>query len=183
MKKTVLTLLLVGLLAAAAAAQTPVYIGLFADSSGNDCNLVANIGTTLSVNVVCVGAPSRGVEFAADPPAGLVWLAFSPAPNVLYIDSADPPGFGGGFSLADNTCIDSPHWYGFGLYLVSGVVPTCTTWVVTEHSISMGPWYVDCQNVQHQAATFTATVNGDATCSCGVPSYESSWGKIKALYE
>jgi hypothetical protein len=184
MRKTLVLSLALLLLAGVASAQTYGYIGIYADPMAINCNLTATIGSTMMAYVFHVGAPTRGIEFEATEPAGLMFLAFTGATGVLYIDTP-PNGFAGGFSLADGSCLDSPHYYGMAIYTVIGMIDPCTIWHVGPHPVSGGPWAVDCANVQHLAGEFDATINGDASCFCGqaLPSEESSWGKIKALYE
>jgi hypothetical protein len=161
-------------------------IGLFADPSGTNCNILDNQAGPLRVYVVhhyAVGVAA--VQFAAPMPSCMTaatWLS----------DECDFPVTVGnsqaGIAVAYGMCLSSPIQVLSILYFAQGVSQTCCVYrVVPDPEVPSGRIEVsDCNfNVIYGTGDMSV-VNPDETCPCtadiGIKVEEATWGHIKALY-
>jgi hypothetical protein len=69
-------------------------------------------------------------------------------------------------------------------YFCMGTSPACAYLEVVPDPASPSGTIevVNCSFVKLIGVGSILTVNGDATCPCGLPTHESSWGQIKSIY-
>lgn len=155
------------------------YIGLFADTQGNDCDIVDTPMTVVDVYVVHMATPgatasafkiiaSSGfnmtcvAESTCDPVCGSVWTGRTAS-------------YGG--------CVASPILLVTVTFFAEGTSATCSYLEVVDHPTSGTIEVVDCSYQHHVAGGGRLYVNPDGSCPCGlVPANETSWGNIKTLY-
>jgi len=179
--KKVLLLTIASMLFASMAFAQGGTIGLYGDNQGTSCQLLDNAMGLKSYYVVHMNtAGASACEFAAPKPACLTAQFLSDA-------SVFPVTVGGsqtGVSIGYGVCKVAPiHVYTINFFAM-GTTPACCLYPVTPHPVTGGPWMVDCANNQLLAGMNIAVVNGNLTCTCEiVPTEDTTWGGVKALYE
>jgi hypothetical protein len=191
MKKALL-LALVVVFASSTLAFSQGYIGVFASQDpAGACNFV-DAGGVVSLyyyQVNSIGATA--VEFQSDISQTVGWTKYGDnIPWTLVIGSFDSPMTGISISYGTSGCQVGDVYLGSSFYGVTGATPACTKVTIKNNPIpsidgETHPIVADCTADANLyiVGGFTATVNGDASCQCGVPVQDSSWGKIKSLYK
>ena len=172
-----LLLLVVCLLLAAAPAGAQVGIlALTTDIAGTDCVLTDDgpgTETYYVVHVDVVGA--TGVLYSAAVPAC--------ATGVSYITDIQqfPVKIGNsqvGASIGYGGCLSGTINAVQILCGVADLSPACCQWDLLTQTIT------DCGFVDQQINTTNASfIDGNGSCPCTVPTEETTWGHIKAIYE
>jgi hypothetical protein len=186
MKKVVL-LAVVGLFAASLAfAQTGLgSVGIFGDPMGTNCNLLDQGGPGVKlyyvVHVLTTGASAS--QYMAKVPAcmtgtGAMYLAdTNPFPVTLGNSQT-------GVAVAYGGCrvgpINTQIIQVFGM----GLTPPCCRWyVVGDPVVSPQVQVSDCNFVVWPATGGQGVINPDGSCQCSIPTQDTTWGQVKALYE
>jgi hypothetical protein len=110
--------------------------------------------------------------------------------NCAYIGEITPTGSVGdtqnGIAIGYGACLSSTILLATIHYLCSGTNPPCAFLeVVPDPSAPSGKIeVVDCSFVTLEGVGSTLFVNNDGTCGrpCGIPTRETNWGRVKALY-
>jgi hypothetical protein len=184
MRKALLLTLIVLCSASLAFAQNGS-IGLFSDPGATDCNLydtVMGLETVYVVHVNAIGATASQFMVVADPcfTAGKVGENYD---FTLVIGS-----FTGGISFSYQTCLTGNISLGNISYFGQGTSGTCCYLHVVPdpNAIPAGEvWTVDCNTPNNLVAVpgGEMVVNPDQSCMCTTPTVDSTWGKIKSMYE
>jgi hypothetical protein len=156
-------------------------IGLYKDTAGTDCWLNDTTSGLTPYYVVHLNTTAASAaEFSAPKPACVMATFLSDA--AVY-----PVTVGGsqtGVSIGYGSCKAAPIHILTLNFFTMGMTPQCCLYPVLPHPVNGGPWMVDCSNNQLPAAARIAVVNGNLTCTCEiVPTEETTWGGVKALYE
>lgn len=181
--KKVLVLTLAIVVSASMAFAQGGQIGTFADTQGNDCNVSTAVPGLVTVRVVHLNAPGvTASQFKATMPAcaaPTIWLSDTPVFAVTIGNSQS------GVAIGYGACNATPlHILSISLF-AQGAFSTCCVWPVTpDPAVPSGKIeVVDCGGQLIYGSGLNGLLNGDATCSCAsVPTEETSWGAVKALY-
>jgi hypothetical protein len=160
-------------------------IGLYADPSGESCNIVATTPFALTyVYVVHVTDGAAASMFRAPKPAcwtGATWIGDS-TPYCAGVGCGDSQT---GIALVYGACRIDVHILTI-TYFVQGASESCCLYPLLPHPWSPGGQVevADCQFNPGVAMGLIAAVNGGPTCPCGypVPVEETTWGRVKSLY-
>jgi hypothetical protein len=183
MKKVLILALAIVMSASLAFAQNGGHIGLYSDAPGySDCNLVPIIGINNVYVVHTTSVTSTSAQFKVENN----WLAAL----------AFPPNWGTNLAIGDPYvgvaityagCKPMPYLLGTLQFFNQGVVGPCgaSLQVVADPVHPSGSVVtVDCDFVLQLATGGLLTVNGNAIdCPCIIGTEESSWSKVKALYQ
>jgi hypothetical protein len=173
------------MLVAGMAFGEPGRIGIFSDpTGGNNCNLTDSPAGTKNFYVVHIDATSvSGSQFLAKVPdcfTGTFSKDTYPA-GFLNIGTSQI-----GLSVVyDPYCSNSPVLLVTIELNVLGTTPACCVWRVTaDPAVSSGEIEVaDCEYNVLFATGYHALFNTDTTCNCSIPTEDTTWGQVKALYE
>jgi hypothetical protein len=186
MKKVLLLTVIVMFSASLVFAQTGGRIGVFADATGavESCNIVVAAPGLLSLYVVHIGTTGASAsQFIAPAPACMVGATYlsDGAPFAVTIGSSQT-----GVAIGYGACLSEPIHILTINFFAGGTSETCCIYeVMPDPLVSSGEIEtVDCVEELHFAAGQSGVVNGDVSCECAaiVPAQDSSWGKIKSLY-
>ncbi len=158
-------------------------VGVFADASGVNCNIVDVTPGLLEVYVVHMNTSgAMASQFAAPKPScmtGVSWLSDVMVFPVTIGNSQT------GASVAYGVCLASPIHVLTIQFFSSGLSETCCMYqVVAAPGATSGEIeVVDCTTNLLFGSGLVSGVNPDASCVCGAVRVEkSTWGKVKALY-
>ena len=186
MKKSLLLALIVLCSASLVHAQLAGSVGVFADAAGLSCEFV-DVGGTAFIYVIhqwTDGATAS--EFKIDVPGCMIHLADS---SPFGLKNGD---FDNGTSISYQECLSHPIYLGYMIFTTTGTCPPCTYMSVVENPISVpapspGEVYVaDCTPGDPQLLIGTGgelVINPTANCECDVPTEDTTWGQVKALFE
>jgi len=185
--KTVLLLVLsvaVVMSASASFAQGVDAIMLYSDNiTFADCNLVDGAPGILNVYAVhafVVGATAA--QFAITESHTMAYVAWTANHQVAV---GNDPRIGVAVTY-DLGCEAGPILVGWIAYFAAGSSPVCSNITVVPDPIAASGRIegVDCFFVSTFPNASVLTINGDVTCTCGeqTPTEETSWGRVKALY-
>jgi hypothetical protein len=180
MKKTLLITLALMLSASMAFAQAGS-IGIFADVAGTDCNLADAVPGLITYQIVHVNTPcATACQFAAPAPACLLATYLSDAQvfPVTVGNSQTGVSIGYGSNLAGPINVLGISFFAQGL-----TPPCCYYPVVGDPNIGGLIQMVDCEGTTLLATGGTGIVNPDATCQCNVPTQDTTWGKVKSIFQ
>ena len=201
MKKALLLTMVLVCCASMAFAQAgpPGSIGLFSDDAGTTCNLDDPGFALCKVFVLHLNAPfvtasewaitepsCLGADFAGDNSPFDVYIGSTPF-FVPGIPGADPPANedSGGKSVGYGECLESPILVATLTYICDGSTTPCCLQTVVPHGITGVLSAVDCDSNLLSAMGGSGIWNADASCPCMLPvaTHESTWGRIKAMFE
>ncbi len=179
-------------LAGTAVGQTEK-VTLFADAAMTDCSITGNLASPgiVEVHMFHLGSGNRiAVEFLAPKPpcwSGAIWVGDVIAPPLLVIGNTQSVDI----SIAYTACLPLPVYLGRINYLVTNDSPPCCQYSVIPSTVvypSLGPsvYAVVCpSNTLIAIGAGSAVVNEDPSCLCDPPLAveETTWGRIKALYQ
>jgi hypothetical protein len=139
-------------------------IGIFADTTGTTCNVIAGSSGVVQVHVV-VNADTRltAAEFSAPVPAcfNAVWLGET-SPFVTIGESQT------GISIGLGYCYPVPVHVLTINYFVAGTTPACCYYDILPADWNNDILFVDCDAQILTAQGLLHTINGDASCFCGI---------------
>lgn len=188
MKKFVLTVLAIAVMAAPAAAQVGD-ISTYSDAAGTSCN-VADVTTPFSFIDVFLLHKHTGGATASQFKVSLIGgstMTFSSqtvAPGMLNLGNANDD-----ISIAYGGCVQGDFLILTVRYLGFGTSPACSRIVIEPAATSPIPGelaMVDCATPSGNLAvpaSGQAIINPDGTCQCNVAAHTTTWGAIKALYQ
>jgi hypothetical protein len=158
-------------------------IGLYADFSGVDCNIIDSAPGLLSIFVVHHSpGGATGCQFAAPMPACMVGATYLSDTVAFFQIGYSQEGT----AVPYGSCqIGATHALTMNFFASGLTEPCCLYPLIADPDVVEGQVVViDCDNNVVPAAGLVAVINGDGTCPCGysVPVHETSWGRIKALY-
>ena len=160
-------------------------LGVYADMSGIDCNIVDNAPGLLTVHVVhTLTGGSFAMQFSAPVPGcavGMTWL-FDTKPFGVTIGDSQT-----GAAIGYGACLGAPILVMSINYMTSGLTPACCAYPVLGWPGSLEDPYIvttDCSHDLQLVSGATTVINGDASCPCmlTVRTEETTWGKVKSLY-
>lgn len=179
MAKAVTIAFLAVLVASSAFGQAGT-IGIFADPNGTNPNLVDNGPGIYSVYVVHVDVSgSEGCQFSAPLPACYPgsFLSDGNVHDVVLGNSQD------GVSVAYGQCLSGPiHVLTINVFN-QGLTQQCCRWWVRPHpdNVNQQIEATNCSRDFIYPLGAPGTFNADA--GCGDPYEESTWGRVKKLYD
>ena len=174
---------------------------LSGDVGGLSCNIADDSPGLVNVHIFVYDVIDfTAAQFAAPVPecwTGATWISDNVAEGYLSIgDSQDAAG--GGLSIAATDvvgCQDAPVYLGYIVINTTGEAVNCCAYPIVKaqgdlHPEFDGPIMVRCQedmdDLYDEAATVGGVVNSDGNCAfcptSPVPVEETSWGRVKALY-
>jgi hypothetical protein len=185
MRFSVILIAILLVVPAAAMAQHGV-IGLFADETATSCEMVDNGQGILDIYVMhTLVAGSTASEFMVQPSAGFTAMHIGDTTPYLYIGNSQT-----GISVAYGECLTAPIHIMTITYLFDGTSSACGYLEVVADPNAVpvpGIYMTDCvlpvpNKFSPQGGKLF--VNGDGSCPCmsPVPTEESTWGQIKAMY-
>jgi hypothetical protein len=175
MKRLILVYLLV--LPAAAFAQAPGSIAVFADAGGSDCNVVdeGSLVTLYFFHLATDGATASG------------WMLDISETGWTFL--SQNIGWGmfccvhTGQSIGYGSCETGAIYLGNANFLGSNVAPCTYISIVPDPSAPTGKIEaIDCSETKVFPTGGQAVVNATPDCLCNVPVQETTWGGVKALY-
>ncbi len=159
-------------------------IGIFADPVGANCNLIEAPPLGLKmyyvVHVYCPGATAS--QYRAKVPlcmTAAIWLSDTNMFPVAVGNSQI------GFSTGYGACKVSPiHTQIINVFGQGLTGPCCRWFVDADPLLPSGQIEVsDCGFNVIYATGGQGIVNPNGTCQCNVPTEDTTWGQVKALYE
>ena len=181
MKKAILALL-IGLVCAPSAHAQGGAIVLSGDPQGSDCNINDSSAGMCAVYVVHVGISGAvASQFAAPVPACFAgtWLSDSPVFGVTVGNSQS------GVSIGYGQCTPGPiHVLTINFFCQGLSEPCCYYSVVPHPDVTSGVVEaVDCMNNLLTAKGGFGIVNSTNECECGPPTRDSTWGRVKSIFD
>jgi hypothetical protein len=173
--------------AGSAFAQMPGSIGVFSDPGGTNCDIYDFAPGLITVYVVHVNSTgATAAQFRVD---NVSWGAGTL--TFLGEISAYPTVIGNsqsGISIGYGACIVSPNLLLTINYFGSGLTPPCSYIKVVPDPQAIPPGNVLVVDCGIPAAKWTATggamvVNPLESCLCDIPVQETTWGRVKSLYQ
>ena len=172
-------------IAGAAFAQwQPGSLDITSDVGGTDCNL-GDAPPFQSIYVFHTNTNgSTLARYRVNPSGGVTatWLADNTAP---YQSIGSSPA---GIATAYGACVSGSFLINTMTYITSGNIPACETLQVVEDPTSTSGQveFIDCSLPVPVKATVpvagTAIFNNDGSCQCNIPVRDTTWGKVKRLY-
>ena len=156
-------------------------IGIFGDVGGTDCNMFDNVPGLANYYVVHVNTPgATASQFAAPTPSCLL-------ATFLSSSSPFPVAIGNiltGIAIGYGACFTGPIHVATVQYFAQGLTgPCCYYPIVPDFAIASGQIeVVDCVENLVFATGGIGIVNPDGSCQCNVPTQDTTWGQMKALY-
>jgi hypothetical protein len=184
MKKTLLLSFALMLVAGLAFAQVGS-LGVFADATGTSCNL-ADTGGSVYYYVVWVNAVSAGgIEMSAPLPECALLGEFP----TEWLTDYDTWGFvlgdtQSGYTAGFGTCMSGTFMVVRMRMLTSGEMGTCCYYPVLPHPDNANGRIEgsDCALNLILPTAGVGIINPDGSCNCSVPTRDTTWGQVKALY-
>ncbi|MHC4326314.1 MAG: hypothetical protein ACYSUX_18745 [Planctomycetota bacterium] len=180
MKKALLLAICLMLAASMAFAQAG-NLGVFADPAGLSCTLTMATTTVYVVHINTANATA--CQFALAAPMGLMHIATVAGTGHLVLGDAV-----NGAGVSYGICKSGPIYAAMVIYTATtGPMPCDLITVVADPSGNPpGIYMADCTTpnpVQFEITTGGSAIFSDGTCPCDVPVEDTSWGKIKSLYQ
>ncbi len=191
MKTLLAAVIFVCLSASSGAFGQPGSIGVFADSWGTNCSLVATTPGVIQYFVVHVYTSGAvGCEYRAPKPTCFngTWLSDLNAFPVTIGNSQT------GIASGYGTCRASPIVVQTIQYYVAGPTPNCCCYYIYPYPDEDPPgiYMVDCADHLLAAREFISIINATSWCFCGdspfpcinerIPVTDTTWGRLKAVY-
>jgi hypothetical protein len=90
-----------------------------------------------------------------------------------------------GIAIAYGACLAAPIHVLTIQYFASGITPPCCYYpVVPDPNLPSGQIeVVDCAETIVFATGGVGIINPDATCDCDVPTQDTTWGKVKSIFQ
>ena len=155
-------------------------IGVFADPQGTSCDLDNTSG---SMDVYCVHVDTPGAtacRFRVEVEGAPLTYFGESSPFVNTYGNSQ-----GGFGVSYGTCLKSPIHVLTISY--SGVSAACDMIRVVDDPTAIPPgiYVTSCQMWPNPfiASGGAAYINNDGSCPCNIPVEQTTWGKVKALYQ
>ena len=179
MRKTLLLTLVLVLGATMAFAQNGS-IGVFADNTGTSCSLPGS-GTVsyYFVHVNAIGATAS--QWAAPKPACLTGTRLADIP-VFAVNFGTSEA---GITVGYGTCSVGTFHILTALYSVTSAENCCYFSVIPDPNLESGKIEIpECApdfNMSY-GTSGQGIINSGLTCDCNVPTEDTTWGQVKALY-
>jgi hypothetical protein len=164
-----------------AAAQTDV-IGLFVDTSYENCNLVDSSPGVVSVYVVhSTSGGANGSQFIVQAGSGVALSYVGEVP-------AFPTTIGStqsGISIGYVNCQYSDFLVATINYYTTGTSSPCSVLYVAPDPASLNGYIevVNCSSSRLEASGAKLVINSNGACDCGPSTQDTNWGKIKDIYD
>jgi len=185
MKKALLLSFALMLVASLAFAQAGS-VGVFADPAGLSCNLLdqAPMGVKLYYVVHVYTTGATAVQYRAKLPlcmtgTGAMWLSDQNQFPVAVGNSQI------GIGIAYGSCKVGPVFLQIVQVFAQGTTPPCCRWYVdADPAVPSGKIEgSDCAFVVFYPTGGQGIINSGPTCNCNIPTEDTTWGQVKALYE
>ena len=186
MKCSLLISLCIVLCACMANAQPNVgSIDVFSDPGYADCNFTDTAGGLITVYILVTRATdgTSGAQWKLDIPSAWTWLGQS-SPWLTVIGQVHI-----GISISYSGCQTGTFLILTTNFIGNGLSPPCSFISIVPDPTSPTGLIevVDCQVPFLQKWMFPilgqGVVNSDGTCSCAIPVQETTWGRVKSLYQ
>jgi hypothetical protein len=156
-------------------------IGLFADAGGSSCSL--DEGTAVSfiyvIHVLTPGATASEFMVASSAGFNMIYIA------EVYFKPVNIGDLRTGISIGYGSCFQSPTLLARMDYVVSPLATDPCSYleiVPSPASASGAIEIVDCADNVVPAGGIPLVINPNMHCQCDVPTQDTTWGKLKALY-
>ncbi len=152
------------------------------DDQGNDCDLEDKTAGIRSFKVIHVSASGVTASmFSAPIPACFTgtWLSDTAPFPVTVGDSQF------GVAIGYGSCLSSPIHVLTINYFCQGTSENCCYYRIQPHpDVESGEVeVVDCYESLQPGFGGRAVVNPTSSCPCGPPTQDSTWGRVKSLYD
>jgi hypothetical protein len=185
MKRPVLLTIVLLSLSSLALAQIPGSIGVFTNQLGTDCNILDSPPpAVLPVYIVHVGTSgSTASQWMLEWTAG-VTMSYVGESSPFQTKIGTAPT---GVNIGYQACMSGTFLILTVNMFKMGTTPACEMFSIvpdTAYSANGFVQIVDCNFVNHELTKGgQARINPDASCICNVAVRESTWGRVKTLYE
>jgi len=157
-------------------------IVLAGDSQGIDCNLSDTSAGMCAFYVVHVGTSgATASQFSAPAPACFTgsWLSDTTIFPVTVGDSQN------GVSIGYGPCTPGPVHILTINFFCQGMSQNCCYYSVKPHpDVTSGTVeMVDCTYTTLQAKGGFGIINSTSECECGPPTRDSTWGRVKSIFD
>ena len=167
-------------------AQPPGSIGLFVDPGGTICDVYDQLPGLVTVYVVHMYTPgATGSRFMVNHwswGAALIHLGETVTPPYIGIGS-----YTTGITIGYNACVPSPNMIMKLDFFGNGISATCSYIQVVPDPLAVPPgiYVMGCTAPLNWAPATggDVVVNPDPSCMCDIPVQETTWGRVKALYQ
>ena len=179
MKRVVFLAIATLFAASMAFAATNGSIGIFADNAGTNCNLPGTPGIAYYyfVHVNAIGATAS--QWAAPAPTCMTAVRLADMP-VFAVNFGNTTT---GITVGYPTCQTGTFHIMTALYQVMAAGPCCRWSVIPDPSLASGKIEIpDCFYAMAYGTGGQGIVNMGPSCPCNVPTEETTWGQVKALY-
>jgi hypothetical protein len=154
-------------------------IGVYSASDGTNCNFTdapSGIAFVYMVHTNSTGATAS--EFMLVRPAGWTLLGGIPAfPLTIGTPEA-------GCAISYEACKLGNFLLYQNTYQTDGSSETCSNTVyITAAPGKTAVQIINCTEGREYSDGGAGVVNSDGTCDCNVPVEETTWGKVKSLYQ
>jgi len=169
-------------LASIASAQVPGTIAVFGDEANSDCYIIDAPGL---VHAYVFHLGSDGTL------ASQFMLQLNGGASLIHVTDIFKVGLQlgttvTGVAFSYQACLASPIYLADVLWTGTGTSPACSTIDVVADPVAITGTIevVDCALVKHIGAGGSVVVNGNPVdCRCDRAIEETTWGKLKSLYE
>lgn len=153
-------------------------IGIFADNLGQSCTLQdTGTATYYFLHVNAIGATAS--QWAAPKPACLTGVRLADLP-VFAINLGNTEA---GVTVGYGICKVGTFHIMSVLYSVTSVTDCCYFPVIPDPNLPSGKIEIpDCLFNLTYGTSGKGIVNANQTCVCDVPTEDTTWGQVKALY-
>ena len=180
MKKFVLSIAILALMASPVLAQTDAF-GVYQDQTGLNCNITMTFPALNEVWIVHkTSAGATGSQFKVTAPtSGTLTAAGGGVANANFLVIGEPYT---DLSLAYTECLTGtfPVWK--LSFFASAAVPDCQYISIIPAPDKVGVLSVDCTFAELPSYGGQGIISATAACNCDVATQESTWGKVKSLY-
>ncbi|UCG51585.1 MAG: hypothetical protein JSW58_15585, partial [Candidatus Latescibacterota bacterium] len=164
MRSLVLSLIIIVVLTAVAAAQAPI-VAVYADASGDQCNIVDSTGPLAFYVVVTDAGGLTGVQFAAPMPGcftGVTYLDDTRPFPVTLGNSQD------GVAIGFGACLQTPVHVLTINYASNGEIGDCCVYpIIGDPNLPSGEIELtECDFDIVYGQSGPSTINGNASCPC-----------------
>lgn len=180
MKKFVLTIALVALLASPSYAQLDAF-GLYADNQGLNCNITIPVFAPSTIYVVHKSPNgATGSQFKVVAPTSATFLSTGGGVgNAAFLVIGDPYT---DLSLAYTSCVSGDFLVWNLSFFATAAVPDCSYISIVPAPGKPYAITVNCNFAELEAYPGQGIISPTGACSCNVGAEASTWGKVKSLY-
>ena len=179
--KRVVFLAMAAVLAASMAFAQAGSVGVFGDNLGMNCNLLdvapAGLKQYYVVHVNTTGATAS--QYRAKLPTCFTGVTYLSDTNMFGVTVGNSQT---GVAVAYGMCkVGNVHLQTISVFAM-GLTGPCCRWIVDGDPIIGFIKGTDCAFATFLPTGGQGIINPNGTCQCSVPTQDTTWGQVKALY-